>query len=224
MILRDAIPDVPSGVSSLTTQLLPELFPTPDEQSFRRTVNGSLGILEPPAPAFEVIATTFDPLGALRSQGFFDSAAKHRVAVFITDGESGRFDPQGVGMELSGAQRQPGFGRSSRVPQPPVKLLIVRVGTPRDRIYRAGGTIDPGYRPDLAAGDIIANFAQAADGRAFDVRHLGSAKAALRAAAESGPSSTMPADRTTTSLAVYSALLACLPLGFIVWRRSLVAL
>ena len=105
-----------------------------------------------------------------------------------------------------------------------MKPPIVRVGTARDRIYRTGSTIDPGYRPDLAAGDIIANLAQAADGRAFDVRQLASAKAALRVAAESGPSSSMPADRNTTSLAVYAALLACLPLGLIVWRRGFAAL
>ena len=35
LALRDAITDANAGVASLTTQLLPELFPTPDKTLLR---------------------------------------------------------------------------------------------------------------------------------------------------------------------------------------------
>jgi len=216
--LRGAVPDVPAGISSLTTQLLPELFPTPDADTFKQTLSGSLGILKPPAPAFEVVATTFDPLAALRSQGFFTPATRHRAAVFLTDGESGRFSPQAVGAALAGRGGQGGF---SRAPQAPVKLIIVRVGTSADRIYDAQGRPDPAYRPDLGAAGIVSQLAKDAGGSAFDVGRLGAATRALRKAVEAGTSNRHAGGVKTTSLALYVALAACLPLAFVVWRRNL---
>src|SRR6202035_960764 len=49
--LRDqSIPEVPSGVASLTTELLPHLFPTPDVDAFNSTVENALGVEKPPPP------------------------------------------------------------------------------------------------------------------------------------------------------------------------------
>jgi len=224
LALRAAIPDASAGVASLTTQLLPELFPTSDEDAFTLTVDGAIGVLKPPPPAFQFVATTFDPLAALRDQGFFSPTTTHRVAVFLTDGESIMFFPQNVGQRLSAKLPQTNFFGRPTVPQAPVKLIILRFGSPGDRIYHQDGTVDPGYRPDLRAPEITAELAADAHGSAFEGSQLGAARAALREAIGSGPKSKHVTTTKTTRLALYTALVALLPLGLIVWRRNLVAL
>jgi len=228
--LRDAVPDARAGVASLTTQLLPELFPTADESAFTDTVDRALGVLKPPPPAFQAIATTFDPLAALRDQGFFSSEATHRVAVLLTDGESTKYFPTSVGQQLAGTSTSSSgvFGgplqQQPQQSQAPVKLLIVRVGSSRDRIRRPDGTVDPGYRPDLRAPQIVGELAQAANGSVFQPDRLGAAESALRSAVGSGPASTRITTTKTRRLAPYVALLALVPLGLLVWRRNVVSL
>jgi hypothetical protein len=224
LALRDAIPDASAGVASITTQLLPELFPTPDETVFAGTVDGAIGVLRPPPPAFQVVATTFDPLAALRDQGFFASTARHRVAVFLTDGESVNYFPENIGRRLTGPL-PPLFlnGRLLKT-QAPVRLIVIRFGSANDRIYRSDGTVDPGYRPDVRASAIVAELARDAHGPAYDGSQLGAAKTALQRAIGSGPKSKRVTETKTTRLAVYSALAALVPLGLIVWRRNLIDL
>jgi hypothetical protein len=222
--LREAVPDARAGVASLTTQLLPELFPTVDETAFAGTVNRALGVLKPPPPAFQVLATTFDPLAALRDQGFFRAGTRHRVAVLLTAGESTTYFPQNVGERLAGTLPAPSFFGRPQQPQPPVKLLIVRFGGANDRVYRPDGSVDPGYRPDLRAPEIVAELSKAAHGRALDASQLAAAKGALRTAVGSGPTSKRTTTIKMTRLALYAALAALVPLALVIWRRNVAAL
>jgi hypothetical protein len=222
--LRSSIPDVRAGVASITTQLLPELFPTPDEGAFTGTVKGAIGVLTPPPPAFQIIATTFDPLASLRDQGFFGPGTKHRVAILLTDGETTRYFPENVGQRLAAARPpQTFFGRPQAV-QAPVKLIVVRFGSGHDRIYKRGGGVDAGYRPDLHASQDVGQLVQAANGRLFDESQLGAATRALRADVESGRTSGRTTTTRTTRLAPFVALAAFVPLAFILWRLNLQAL
>jgi hypothetical protein len=222
--LRGSIEEAPVGISSLTTQLLPELFPSVDEQAFARTLDRAIDVLKPPPPAFQNIATTFDPLATLRDQGFFKPATRHRTVVFFTDGESTRFFPDAVGRRLTGRMLPTTFlGRIQR-PQAPVKLLVVHVWSPKDHVYLADGTVDAAYRPDLRAPSIVTELAKDAHGRPYRTGQLGAAKSALRKA--------VAADRTrgriettkTMKLAPYAALAALIPLGILMWRRNLAGL
>jgi hypothetical protein len=224
LALREAIPDASAGVASITTQLLPELFPTPDETVFAGTIDGAIGVLKPPPPAFQVVATTFDPLAALRDQGFFASTARRRVAVLLTDGESVTYFPENVGRRLTGPL--PPVLLNGRVlpTQAPVRLLVIRFGSANDRIYRSDGTVDPGYRPDLRASTVVDELARDASGEAFDGRQLAAAKTALQRAIGSGPKSKRVTVTRTRRLAVYTALAALIPLGLVVWRRNLIDL
>jgi hypothetical protein len=189
--------------------------------AFADTVDGAIDVLKPPPPAFQLVATTFDPLAALRDQGFFAPAARRRVAVLLTDGESITYFPQTVGQRLTGTL-PPVFlsGRQLR-PQSPVHLIVIRFGTSQDRVYRADGTVDPGYRPDLRAPAIVEELTREAHGEAFDGSQLGAAKTALRRAIGSGSKSKHVTQMKTKRLAVYTAGVALLPLGLIVWRRNL---
>jgi len=221
--LRRRIGDARAGVASITTQLLPELFPTADEQAFAETVDGAIGTLKPPPPAFQIVATTFDPLASLRDQGFFAPPTQHRVAILLTDGETAPFFPEAVGQRLAGMQPVQTYGQPQPV-QPRVKLVVVRFGSARDRIYRTEGSVDAGYRPDLGATSQLSALVQASRGQLIDARDFGAATAALRDAVGSSRRGERTTLTTTTRLAPYAALAAFVPLGLLLWRRNLVAL
>src|SRR5207244_13489794 len=67
--LRDAIPEVRSGVASLSNELLPHLFPTADKAAFATTIAQAIGIDKPRPLGSQVLATSFVPLAYLANQG-----------------------------------------------------------------------------------------------------------------------------------------------------------
>jgi len=221
LALRAAIPEAPVGISSLTTQLLPELFPTADEQAFATTLDKAIDVLKPPPPAFQTKATTFDPLATMRDQGFFKPTTQHRTAVFFTDGESTRFFPENIGLRLTGKLPPTTvFGRVQK-PQARVKLLLMHYWDPKERVYLQDGGVDAAYRPDLRAPAIVSELAQDTHSRPFTRGELESAKAALRKSVANDRKGGRTATMNTTKLAPYAAAVALFPLGFLVWRRNL---
>jgi len=225
ILLRDqAIPEVPSGVASFTTQLIPHLFPTASEAAFNSTVEGSIGVERPPPPFFQfgVSGTSFAPLAGLRNQGYFSPATAHRYAVILTDGESGAFDPNALGQALRLPPVAPAFpGRPIPAAEAPVTFLVVRVGSPSDRIYGPGGAVEAAYRPELHAAANAAALATATHGRAFAYSDLGDASAALRKMTGAGHVSAEGLRTKTLGLAPYVVLVAFVPLGLVILRRNL---
>jgi hypothetical protein len=201
--LRAAVPSVPVGVASLTDRVLPHLFPTVDRAAFATTIRDAIGIERPPPQELEPNATSFAPLGALGTQGYFQGSAKTRIVVLFTDGESRPFDASAVAR---------GLGNS--------KLLIVRIWSAADRVRGPGGRIEEAYRPDRRSAEVVAQLASAAGGRAFDSSRLGAADAALRADAGRGPTRARGVEVRTMTLAPYVAVLAFAPLAFVLWRRN----
>ena len=225
--LRQAIPEVPSGVASFTTILIPHLFPTPNEAVFNSTVEEAIGVEKPPPPFFQfgVSGTSFGPLATLRNQGFFDPATKRRFAVVLTDGESGPFDPNALSQALTVAQQVATLpGRPIPAVVAPVSLLVVRVGTGADRIYHGPGKIEAAYRPNVRAAEDAAALASATHGHAYDIAQLAAAGVGLKQLVGSGRSSLQGVKTKTMALAPYLVLLALLPLGVVVRRRNLTAI
>src|SRR5258705_5811781 len=100
--LRASIPDVESGIATLTDRVLPDPLPVADRASVDATLQRSVGIEEPPPRSTAVRATSFAALADVPASGFFDRSAKRRVIVLLTDGESAPFDPSALGRALSG--------------------------------------------------------------------------------------------------------------------------
>jgi hypothetical protein len=225
----DAIPDVPSGVASLTTELLPHLFPTSDIDAFNTTVEDATGIEKPPPPFLltGVLGTSFGPLSELRNQGFFNPTTTHRLAILLSDGESGAIAASTIGQALTLTSTTPsrGFGGFlARAPEPPVSLFIVRVGGSSDRIYYSNGQIERTYRPDPTAASTVASLAAAAHGQVFTTADLSEAGSALRRALGSGGSHPVGTKTTTFNLAPFLAFAALIPLAFVILRRNLTQL
>jgi hypothetical protein len=223
----DAIPDVPSGVASLTTELLPHLFPTTDVDAFNTTVEDAIGIEKPPPPflTYGILGTSFGPLAELRNEGFFNPTTKHRLAILLSDGESGAIEPSTIGQALTLASGPPSSGLfrgiPARAPEPPVSLFIVRVGSSPDRIYDSDGHVERAYRPDPTAAGTVASLAAAAHARVFTTADLSQAGSALREALGSGGSHLEGSRTKTFNLAPFVALAALIPLAFVVFRRNL---
>jgi len=176
--LRAAIPQVPAGLAGLTDRALPYLFPTLDPRTFASTLREAVTIESPPPQQVARVATNFDALAALGTQGFFAPGLERRVCVVLTDGESSPFT-------------RPGGCRT----------VVVHVWGADERIYR-DGTAEAQYRPDEVAPALAARLGPVA--REDD---LGHARELLTAAAGDGPvREVRGSDRSTLELAPYAAL------------------
>jgi len=180
--------DLPVGVATFTDRVLPDLFPTADRAAFDSVVS-AVTVEDPPPQNVSTIATTFDTLSSLATNGFFPDSVHKRVVVVLTDGESSPFDPQEVASALANHG---------------VRLKVVRIGNGRDRVWRADGKPEAGYRPDPAgARRDIAELESAIGGSPRQ-----STAAFVRNAVASGPSAPVGVETRTLTLAPVPAVLA----------------
>lgn len=194
--LGSELGDVPVGVATFTDRVLPDLFPTPDHAAYDSTVD-SLGIEDPPPRDVNTVATTFDALSALGTQGFFPDSARKRVVLLLTDGESAPFDPSAVAAALV----RGGIG-----------LAVIRVGGGGERVWtnrkpEAAYHADPaGARRSVATLDAALGRRPGSNALVFARRALGSGP--TRAVA------TQPRTRTLAPLAELVALALALVVAF----------
>lgn len=122
--LADNLPEVPVGVASMTDGLLPHLFPTTDRQVLEATLGKTLDIESPgPSTFYSARATTFDALEAAPMLNYFPPAAKKRVLVVLTDGETRPSET-----DLANAFRR----------EPRIETVFVRIWDADERIYLTG--------------------------------------------------------------------------------------
>jgi hypothetical protein len=204
---------IPLGVATFTDRVLPDLFPTSDAAAFDSTI-ASLTVNSPPPRDVNTVATTFDALTALATQGFFRPSVHKRAVVLVTDGESRAFDPAGIADVL----RSHGTA-----------LSVIRVGDGADRVWRSDGKPEANFRPDPAGARL--NVARLA--RAAGVAPGADPASVVRRAVGSGPTSVVGVAPRSRTLAPYFAALALLPLvlllagpspgwlrGVTFWRRK----
>ena len=206
LALQAELPGIPVGIASLTDRVLPHLFPTVDRRVFGETMREAVGIERPPpSTSFGTNVTTLDALGAVPTLNFFTPAAKRRALVVFTDGES-----EPVTSVLS-----TDFARTPRI-----DVTLVRVGDGDDRIYESG-VAEAGYTPNPVAATLLAATASLTRGRVLEEGQVGEAAAAVREALATGPTVDRRIEGNRRALMPYVALLAILPLGFVLYRRNL---
>jgi hypothetical protein len=207
MRLRASAPELPAGVATLTDRVMPNLLPVPDAAAFDATLRQAVAINTPPPRELNVRATNFAALAAIPKSGYFESFAKHRAVVLLTDGESDFFDVAAVARALAAAPR--------------TRLLAVQFWRSNETIYKSSGRPDPNYRPDPASTTELANLAAATHGRVFKEGDLDKAAAALRVMLGTGPTRLVGRTRATHPLAPYAALFALVPLSVMFRRKAL---
>jgi hypothetical protein len=201
--LRGAIPEVPSGVATLTDRVLPDLLPTADRAAFDSTVRHAVGIERPPPQSVDTVVTTLQPLEDVAHTGYYSKTTKHRVLVVLTDGESQPFSAPALARSLGS-----------------VALVLVHVWRPDEHVFAPGGRPEAAYRTDERSGETLDGLAAATGGRAVEEDRLGDAEAALRRSAGSGPTAKAGTTPRTRPLAPYVAAAAVLPLLFVLRRRN----
>jgi hypothetical protein len=202
--LHSGLREIPSGVATLTDRVLPDLFPVGDAAAFASTVQ-HVGIEQPPPQSIAVNATTLAPLADAATQGYYTPAARRRLLVVLTDGESQAFNAAAVARAL----------RSG----PGVSLVLVRFWAAGERVFGSSGQPES-YRPDPESEVALAGLAAATGGRVFGEDDLGAAAAFARSALGSGPTTARGRELRTTPLAPYVAAAALVPLLFVLRRRN----
>ncbi|MCW2965886.1 MAG: hypothetical protein JWO17_3138 [Actinomycetia bacterium] len=184
--------DVSVGLATFTDRVLPDLFPTSDRATYDSAVS-ALTLESPPPREVNTVATTFDALQQVATEGFFAPGARKRAVIVVTDGESRPFDPRTVASALAAHG---------------IRLGLVRVGSGADRVRRPDGTPEANFRPDPQGARLsisrLAAAAQAPTGPG--------AGAVLARSLGSGPSSVIGLQPRTRTLAPLPALLALVPL------------
>ena len=205
--VRAAIPTVPVGVASITDRALPHLFPSVDPGAFDAVVRRTIGINRPPpGDSFDVRITTLGSLAQIASQNYFAPAAKRRVLVLFSDGETRPF----VDASIATLFRQP----------PQVHTVFVRIGREGEHVY-FNGKVDPAYVPDPASGEKMQRLAHATDGVSLGEGNPGKIADAARSALGSGKTEADRREERRLSFAPYLAFVALAPLGFLLYRRNL---
>jgi hypothetical protein len=203
--LRATVPDVASGVATLTDRVLPDLLPVPDSPAFDAVVERAVAIGRPPPRQTRVRATTYAALGNIASGNYFDRGARRRIVVLLTDGESNQVDSSGIARALS-ANR--GY-----------RLLALRFWRGDEAVYDDGKP-ETAYRPDPAGRTVLTEVAAAVGGKVFEQGQVGGAARYLAGLVGSG--TTRPAtgtQRTRTTLAPYVAVAALVLLACSFWYR-----
>ena len=207
-LLRAAVPEVAAGIATLTDRILPALLPVSDQGAFDATLHQSIAIEQPPPVEDTVVATSFAPLVQIPAYGYFAPAARKRVVILLTDGESNPFDEEAIGRA---------FART-----PTVSLIEVQFWHADERIYdEPDGGPDPGYRPNPQGRAELEQLAEATRGRRFGEDQLGAAVAALRADLGVGPTRTIGESTRYQPLTPYIAIVVVVPLALLGRKRVL---
>jgi von Willebrand factor type A domain len=211
--LRSSLPAVRVGIASLTNRVLPHLFPTPDEDVFRATLEKTVAVDHPrPASGFILApeqqalrnATFLSALASVASKHFYSPASKRRLLVVLTDGESVKVSKADVGRRLLAGG---------------IDTIFVHVWDSGERVF-TDGEPEGNYRPIPASRSILDGLASATRGRVFDEASLEAAVRRSRDVIGTGPTVTEGHRPDRIPLAPYLAAFAFLPLGLLLWQRD----
>jgi hypothetical protein len=204
--LRSQFTEIPIGIASMTDRTLPHLFPSPDQNAFRATVEQAIDIEQPPPIAqFRTVGTTLAALSTVPLRGFFSPSATRRVLIVYTDGESRKFDVGSLAVVLKR--------------EPSIEPVFVHTWSPGERVY-SGGLPEPDYRPQRSSSEILQRTAKAAGGAAFEEGDAPGAASAVRRFLGSGPTEAERQSQDELTMAPFVLALAALPLLYLLLRLS----
>ena len=211
------LPDnLPIGLAEMPQGVLPLLPPTISRAEFDDVLDRVVTAGAMPAkpqdqladssvtpsrrkPLAPFVATNLIALRTLDLARFYSSRATHRLAILVTDAETSAFDPARLSTALARAG---------------TKLLVVRVGSPSDRLWRpiAGRTVlDPGYVPTTAGVSSVRMLARSLGGDLYSPSQLTDLSSRARDLLGSGGTVRVVRMQRVLALGPYLAL-AAIPL------------
>ena len=203
--LHTSLSELRSGVATLTDRVLPNVFPTADEEVFAATVERALAVNSPPPRGYETVGTLFAALDTLANRTFFTPGVSRRVAIVLTDGESAAFD---AGALRESLERGPSIG-----------FVIVRFWNADERIWN-GEQPEHGYRASATSGDQVRRLASATGGTSVEEGNLRAAVTAVRERVGTGPLVDEGTALRVHALSGWLVVAALVPLALLLWRRN----
>ena len=95
--LHEALPDVPTGVATLTNRMMPLLFPTGDERGVTAVIDHSLRLMQPqPAALTAARASSLGALTLAADRSYYNPSARKRALVVFSDLDSDFFSLEGT--------------------------------------------------------------------------------------------------------------------------------
>jgi von Willebrand factor type A domain len=203
--LSNQLPEVPFGIASLVSGVLPHLFPTTDARVFAAALAKTVDPTHaPPAPSHVTLATNLNGLHSVPELNYFPPTATRRVLVVLTDGETQPLEPR-----LARAYNR----------RPRIETVFVRFWDADERIYETG-VAEGGYQPDPRSEALLASAAELVGGQVFEEDDATGAATAVRAAIGAGETIDRKHETGRLALMPYLTLAALLPLGFVLVRRN----
>jgi hypothetical protein len=128
---HSALRDVPTGVSTITTRMMPLLFPIMDDRGVSAVLDHSVAILQPPpTPLSAPRASQLGAISYAAHRTYFSRTARRRALVVFSDLDSDFFGLSGTLAGLRRARIEP---------------FLVRVARPGEKIFDSEGRPAP-YR------------------------------------------------------------------------------
>ena len=205
--LRARLGNLPVGIASLTDRVLPHLFPSVSVNAFNATLDESLAVDRPTMSLAygDSLGTKIGALADLVTGNYFEDAAKKRVVVVFTDGET-------LKERLSTLP--------ARFKDGHLRVFFFHYWRPDQRVYNAAGQIIPAYLPDPNTTAVLDGLARSTSSTVFKPGQVGQAAAAVRAVIGKGPTRARGRELNSFLLAPYVLLFALVPLGFLLFRRN----
>jgi von Willebrand factor type A domain len=203
--LQLGLPEIPIGLASITSRVLPHLLPTTDTRVLDATLQDSIGVDRPPAATFSELATALGALTDIPHGNYFSPHADKRLLIVFTDGETQKVTP---------ALAKP-FAR-----RPRIQTIFVRLWAAYERIYETGAA-ESGYTPLPASGPRLEQARALLDGHTFDESELAQVRAAATRYLGTGATRERELEGQRLALMPYLTLAAFAPLGLLLWRRNL---
>ena len=120
-----ALPEVPTGVATLTNRMMPLLFPTGDARGVTAVIEHSLRLMQPQPQRFTAArASSLGALSLSADRSYFNPGARKRVLVVFSDLDSDFFSLEGT-LRLLRRHR--------------IEPFLVRVATPGEQIFDGAG-------------------------------------------------------------------------------------
>jgi hypothetical protein len=202
LAIREALADVPAGITQFTDWSVPHLFPTIDAATFRFTLERSVFVDSLGSRETDVVGTDLSALRALAGNSYFSPGVSKRVLIVLTDGESRPFQAD-----------------LTVLPNDGIRTLFVHFWDADESIWRPRGA-EPQYRSDPASGRSLGRAAALADGAVFEEGEVGDVVSRARAELGEGPTQRRE-ERNLIALMPYMTLVMLAPLGLLLRSRNL---
>ena len=201
---RESLSGLPIGIASLTDRVLPHVFPSANPDTFERVLGNSIGVDRPASrEANNTRASALDATMVVPERNFF-RGARRRLLLIFTDAETQRLHPHRLETQFRGSG---------------IDTILVRIGGPTERIFAAGGDVEP-YVPGPPSAPAPDDYAAAVGGRAFSEDELDEAVDAARDTLGTGPTRPRVEASDVRPLGPFVFVAALVPLSFLLWRRN----